>query len=46
MNPAIEKSVENLDRVRQQIGRVIVGQTQVIEEVIMALLCEGTGERG
>lgn len=41
MNPAIEKSVENLDRVRQQIGRVIVGQTQVIEEVIIALLCEG-----
>lgn len=41
MNPFIEKGVHDLERVRQQISRVIVGQEQVVWEVIIALLCEG-----
>lgn len=41
MNSIIEKSVEGLQHVREQIGQVIVGQSRVIEEVIIALLCEG-----
>ena len=30
-----------LDRLQREIGKVIVGQTQLIEETLIALLCEG-----
>jgi MoxR-like ATPase len=37
----LKTSIENLKKVREQISRVIVGQTDVIELVLTALLCEG-----
>ncbi len=37
----VEKKVESFNKVREQISRVIVGQTEVIELILIALLCEG-----
>lgn len=37
----ISTAIESLSRVRQQIGRVIVGQEEVVELTLTALLCEG-----
>ncbi len=37
----ISESVAKLDQIREQIAKVIVGQTEVTELVLTALLCEG-----
>ncbi|MEO8294406.1 MAG: MoxR family ATPase [Gemmatimonadota bacterium] len=39
--PANDSLVENVDRLRREIGRRIVGQEAVIDEVLMALLAGG-----
>ena len=38
---AVSERIEGLGGVRDQISRVIVGQAEVIELTLMALLCEG-----
>ena len=37
----LKTSIKNLEKVREQISNVIVGQKEVIELVLIALLCEG-----
>ncbi|MFV1993927.1 MAG: AAA family ATPase [Verrucomicrobiales bacterium] len=36
-----EKERETIDEIRSQIGRVVVGQDRLIDELLMALLCGG-----
>ncbi|CBL46844.1 MoxR-like ATPase [gamma proteobacterium HdN1] len=36
-----EQAAQAVDRIRQQIGRVLIGQPQVVEQVIIALLASG-----
>lgn len=38
---AVNEYRENLDRVREEIHRVIIGQQEVVNLVLLALLCEG-----
>ncbi|MCL1910462.1 MAG: AAA family ATPase, partial [Kiritimatiellaeota bacterium] len=38
---AIEKQAEVFDRLREEIGRVIVGQEKIIDRLLIALVCEG-----
>jgi MoxR-like ATPase len=37
----IEKNMEGFKKVREQIARIIVGQQEVIDLTLLALLCEG-----
>lgn len=37
----LKESIESLQKVREQISNVIVGQEEVIELVLISLLCEG-----
>ena len=37
----IQDLTEAYDRMREQLGRVIVGQAEVIEQVLMAVFCRG-----
>src|SRR3972149_6555561 len=37
----VEKLVASYDRLRGQIARTIVGQEQVIEQLLIALFCNG-----
>jgi MoxR-like ATPase len=39
--PALHSTRQLLDHARAQLGRVIAGQTEVIDEALMALLCKG-----
>jgi len=38
---AIEQQAEVFERLREEIGRVIVGQERVIDRLLIALVCEG-----
>ena len=38
---AIERFGADVGRVREQVGRVIVGQREVVDAVLVALLCDG-----
>ncbi|MCL6590378.1 MAG: AAA family ATPase [Firmicutes bacterium] len=38
---ALRQNIERLNRLREQIGSVIAGQTEMIDLAITALLCEG-----
>jgi MoxR-like ATPase len=38
---AAERLTDAYERMRQQLGRVIVGQDQVLKEVLIALFCQG-----
>jgi MoxR-like ATPase len=39
--PALHATRQLLDHARTELGRVIAGQTEVIDEALMALLCQG-----
>ncbi len=39
--PEIEAQSENLDRLRQEVAKVIVGQTYMIDRLLMALIADG-----
>ena len=41
VNERFERESEVITRVRQEIGKVIVGQTDLVERLILALLCNG-----
>jgi MoxR-like ATPase len=41
VNARFERESEVIARVRQEIGKVIVGQTDLVERLILALLCNG-----
>jgi MoxR-like ATPase len=41
VNERFERESEVIARVRQEIGNVIVGQTDLVERLILALLCNG-----
>ena len=38
---AVDEYRERLERVREEIHRVIIGQEEVVDLVLLALLCEG-----
>ena len=37
----IEEQAQAFDKLRQEVGKVIVGQEKIIDRLIMALICEG-----
>lgn len=39
--PDVTAVAESLDAVRAEVGKVVVGQREVIDQVLIALLCEG-----
>ncbi|MFQ5491804.1 MAG: AAA family ATPase [Phycisphaerae bacterium] len=38
---AVERLAQSYDRIRNELAKVIVGQEQVVENLIIALLCQG-----
>ena len=41
VSKSVEKQKEVFDRLREEIGRVLVGQEKILDRLLMALICEG-----
>lgn len=37
----VDKEFETLDRVRKEVGKVVVGQSKLIDRLLLALICNG-----